>query len=754
MRPADGSRPVVRKRPLGPSAVTRLHNELSMLRQLEGVEGIPALTDDLTPGVLTFVDSPSRSVASLPSPWEAGPLLDLASGLATLLAAIHRRGVVHRDVSPGNILVPVVDGVPAPDRRPTLIDFELATSLAEDRFNAVREEGLAGTLPYLAPEQTGRTGRPVDHRADLYALGATLYELATGNPPFGRDADPLHMVHDHLARMPVPPAELDPALPRLLSDITMRLLCKEPEQRYQSGEGLAYDLARLRDGDGDGGFPLGERDFPMRLSPPSRLIGRDRPLATLRGLFAEAVAGNHGVALVTGPPGVGKTVLIDRLRPAVTAAGGRFVTGKFDQYRRDLGADAVGQAFCALGAHPLVFFIDDLQWAGPTAFGFLDAVLDEPELPGVLVMGAFREAEVDEAHPLTAILARLRRTGGATGELRLDNLPPGDLGTLLAEILRLPIQEAQPLAELLGARTGGNPFDTVELVNALRREGALVPEGDRWRWDAATLRRFVGRGDVVDLLGARIEALPATTREILEVMACLGGEVDPKLLRVASGLTAEAVAFGLLPAAEDGLVTVSREGTPAVSFRHDRVQQAAYGRLDAACRSRLSLTVARRLAAVPEHAHVAARQYLPTLDELTDPDERRKVASLLRDAATAARLVTNHAAAETLLAGVLSVLDPADDSYLPVQAQWHAALCSLGRFAEADVVYEVLEAAGSDPVQHSATVCEQIVSLANRNMMPAALRLGLAMLGRLGMPVPAPTEMETAVGAGLEVLYA
>ena len=84
----------------------------------------------------------------------------------------------------------------------------------------------------LAPEQTGRTGRPVDQRADMYALGATLYELATGRPPFV-SLDPLTMVHEHLARIPVPPAELNPVVPRGLSDIILRLLEKEPDQRYQ-----------------------------------------------------------------------------------------------------------------------------------------------------------------------------------------------------------------------------------------------------------------------------------------------------------------------------------------------------------------------------------------------------------------------------------------------------------------------------------------------------------------------------------------
>ena len=731
VRPPGGSAVVISKRPLGANAADRLRNELAVLRRLDGVEGTPRLAPGTAAyGTLDFVDSPACSLAGIPAPWEPGALLELAYGVAGSLAAVHRRGIVHRDVSPANILVPVVDGEPAPDRQPTLIDFELSTALAEDRLTAVQEQGLAGTLPYLAPEQTGRTGRPVDHGADLYSFGATLYELATGAPPFGRAGDPLRLVHDHLARVPVPPAEVNPEIPRSLSDVIMRLLCKEPAERYQSGEGLAYDLARLRDAylsGTDAAFALGERDFPMRLEPPARLVGRDDAQATLRGLFATACAGNRGVALVTGPPGVGKTALIDRLRPVVAAAGGRFVSGKFDQYRRDLGADAVSQAFCALGAQllaepdeevarlraglldalgsnaalaaavippfasllgltpeqatddpawaaarirqggldllrvvascarPVVLFVDDLQWAGPAAFGFLDAVLDEPDLPGVLVLGAFREAEVDEAHPLTGVLARLRRVGGTTAELRLANLPPGDLGALLAEVLRLPVPEAAPLAEQLAARTGGNPFDTLELVNALRRDGALVPEGEGWRWDPATVRRFVGRGDVVDLLAARIEALPVPARQLVEVMACLGGDMELELLRTAAGEPAAAVDTALLPGVEDGLVVVGRGATPVASFRHDRVQQAAYGRMTPAARVRLHLALARRLAAVPDYALAAAQQYLPALDELSDPDERHVVAPLLRAAAAAARLVTNHMAAETFLAAAVRI---------------------------------------------------------------------------------------------------
>jgi hypothetical protein len=210
---------------------------------------------------------------------------------------------------------------------------------------------IVGTLAYLAPEQTGRTGRPVDQRADLYALGATLYELATGEPPFG-SGDPLRLTHDHLARVPVAPAELNPAVPAPLSEIVMRLLEKEPDHRYQTAEGVVYDLERARDAQAHPAAApvhIGEHDVPLRLLPPSRLVGRDDDVAALEAAFEEALAGQCRRVLVSGAPGVGKTALVDQLRPVVTGRDGWFVAGKFDQYRRDLEFNAVYQAFRAMG---------------------------------------------------------------------------------------------------------------------------------------------------------------------------------------------------------------------------------------------------------------------------------------------------------------------------------------------------------------------------------------------------------------------
>ena len=193
-------RTVIRKEPLGPDAQRRLRHELAMLERLRGVAGVAQLVEaPRYPGSIVLADVGGTSLAGLAKPLAVDVLIGLAVGLARAVAGMHRRGVMHRDISPANIVISR-DGV----ARAWWIS-RLATSFAEIRPEFTHHTQIVGTLAYLAPEQTGRTGRSVDQRADLYALGATLYELATGAPPFG-SGDPLRLTHDHLARVPVPPA--------------------------------------------------------------------------------------------------------------------------------------------------------------------------------------------------------------------------------------------------------------------------------------------------------------------------------------------------------------------------------------------------------------------------------------------------------------------------------------------------------------------------------------------------------------------
>jgi len=818
LRPASGAS-IIYKEPLGPDAAQRLRHERRILGRLAGVQGVSQLALVPHPAtVMAFEDGTGipLSQAIRTEPLDVPTLLGMALQLAQTLAAIHRRGVLHRSISPGHILLC------GPERTPTLINFQLATT-TDGHAGPAQHRNIPATLAYVSPELTGRTGRNADQRADLYALGATLYEVATGRPPFDA-ADPLQLIHDHLARLPAPPATVRPGLPKMLSEIILRLLEKEPDRRYQSAEGLAFDLARLRAAQAKGSsepFPLGDRDFPLRLSPPARLVGRQWEIAALRRALDEAIEGKKRVVLVAGAPGVGKTSLVNELRPMVTDKRGWFVSGKFDQYRQDAPTATV-QALRALGRlllaepqaqlaerrasilaqlgpnaglipamlpefapvlgvqpevaagdpvliearlrltvlgllraivspdRPLVMVLDGLQWAGVAPIRFIESVLVRDDLPGLLVVGAYRDAEVGLANPLSAVLARWQQLGVAP--LVLKNLPPAGLGELLREMLRMPRAQAAALAQAVGAHTGGNPFDTVELVNALRHDGVLVPGADGWEWDSATIRRHIGPGDVIELVRARITQLPQTGRDLLEAVACLGSEVRLSLLGAATGLSPAELEEHLAAPLESGLLVLEQADDSALQLRHDRVQQAAYGTLPPEHRTALHLSLARRLAAHPEFSAAAAQQYLAVADEIKEPQECRAAVRLLHEAAAQARRTANYTTMERLITAAIALLvragpePPADERLLAtLEIERHAVLYSLGRLDEADAVYQAIERRGGNLLALVDAACVQVCSLSNRNRPREAVGLGLSLLRHLGLDLPeqvAATDLE------------
>jgi predicted ATPase/signal transduction histidine kinase len=806
-------RTVIRKEPVGPGAARRLAHEAAMLERLRGVEGVAQLMEaPQYAGSVMLADAGEASLAGRGGPLTAGELAGLAVGLARAVAGMHARGVMHRDITPANI---VVSG----DGAPCLVDFALAAPLGEIRPEFTHPSEIAGTLAYLAPEATGRTGRAVDQRADLYALGATLYALAVGEPPFGT-GDPLRLTHDHLARVPVPPAEVNPAVPARLSEIIGHLLEKEPDHRYQNADGVLYDLEQVRGARPGAALRVGEHDVPLRLLPPSRLTGRGAEVATLEAAFHDALTGRCRGVLVGGAPGVGKTALADQLRPVVTGSDGWFVTGKFDQYRPDLEFDGVYQAFRALSRlllaepedelvrvrerilaavgpnaglltatspefaallavppdpgdpltaqgraqrtavqvlravasrkRPLVVFADDLQWAGRTPVGFIDLLLGEEQIDGLLLAGAYRDGDVDAAHPLAAPLARWREQAGVR-HLRLDNLPVSSSVTMVAEMLHVDRATAVGLGEVIKPHTSGNPYQTVELLNALRRGGLLTATAGGWRWDTAAVRAHLGEAEVTGLPAARVQAMPPQSRQMVEAMACLGGRAEVSLLQTATGESAAAVDQALAPVLDEGLLVAEPGAHPAVRFRHDRIREGILGGLDPLRRRSLQLGMARRLAAVPELFAVAAGQYLPVADAVEDAAERRVVAGLLRRAAGQATLIGDHALVTALLTAALRLIGPGETgTLLAVHTARHAALYSLGRLEEADEEYRTIGQLGPAVLDRPDATVVQVDSLIHRNRFPDAVGLGLASLRELGITVPAagrlPAEADQQFG--------
>lgn len=345
----------VRQGPLAAGSAAMLRHEYTLLRELR--DSVPhiaraVLLEDEPPRlpVLTLEDSGPHDLQGWQHrrPVEVEVFMELALQAASILAALHHQHVIHRDINPTN-LVMSADG-----RRLTLIDFDLATRVSGLAPSGGMPAELQWALPYIAPEQTGRMNRPLDHRADLYSLGATFYELLTGLPPF-TSSDPVELVHAHLARPPVPLTFVNPAIPRVVSDIVLKLLAKMPEERYQSADSLLADLQEVRRRkawSAPEDFELGRLDLARQLSLPERLYGREPQQAELRAARERVRRGASERVLLSGAAGIGKSALVhDLARDA--AQGDRLLTGKFNQLQGNVPYSAFVQAFQGL-AHELM----------------------------------------------------------------------------------------------------------------------------------------------------------------------------------------------------------------------------------------------------------------------------------------------------------------------------------------------------------------------------------------------------------------
>ena len=276
--------------------------------------------------------------------------LRIAIGLATALGQVHKQGLIHKDIKPANALVDNAGNV-------WLTGFGIASQLPHESQAPAPPEIIAGTLAYMAPEQTGRMNRSIDTRSDLYSLGVTLYQMLTGALPFSA-ADPLEWVHCHIARQPTSPGDRA-AVPEPLSSLIMKLLAKNAEERYQTAAGLEADLRRcLAEWQSHGRidpFPMGVHDASDRLLIPEKLYGREREIDALLAAFDRVVAhGTPELVLVSGYSGVGKSSVVNELHKVLVLPRGLFASGKFDQYKRDIPYATLAQAFQTLVRQILV----------------------------------------------------------------------------------------------------------------------------------------------------------------------------------------------------------------------------------------------------------------------------------------------------------------------------------------------------------------------------------------------------------------
>jgi len=675
-RSEDGRTSVLVKRPLQTPAsaldVALLQHEYELLSglPLDAVTRPLALQLDDERCALLLEDHGGRTLDALlrerrpPLGWA----IDYAVQLADALAQLHRCGLVHGALRPQAVLV---EGAA---RRIRLADFGLATRAGAEAAPPAAPPLHPDRLAYAAPEQSRRGAGGVDHRSDGYALGVLLYEMLTGRRPFD-GTDPLALMHAHAARVAPPPAELDPALPGVLSQIVMKLLAKSPDERYQSEQALQRDLLRCRQEWRRHGrvlpFEIAVRDVPERFALPHRVYGREPELARLRAAFERARSGRAQLVLVAGYAGVGKTTLVRELHDPVGRADGVFVSGKFDQLsgdapyraliqalrqlvqralaepaprlarRRERIAAALGdnaatiaalipelavllggsplpappalppaeahnrlmrafQQFVACQAsaeQPLLLFLDDLQWADDASLRLIESLLTHPEQRHLLLVGAYRDAEVDSGHRLLGALAALQGAGLEIERIELAPLGLPALTRLTADTLHVATEAAEPLATLLLGKTAGNPFFTTQFLMALHRDGLITFDAEHARWDCRLERVAAAdtTDNVADLMSRKIERLAPVTKGVLTLAACVGHRFDARTVAVVSEQTLPATLSDLAEAALEGLIVAESEHV--FVFLHDRVQQAAYARIAPGRRPHVHLSVGRLMLA-------------------------------------------------------------------------------------------------------------------------------------------------------------
>ena len=270
--------------------------------------------------------------------------LDFAITLAKTLGEIHKAGIIHQDLKPKNILIDK-------KKKAKIIDLGLSSILTRENEQIYDPEVLEETLPYISPEQTGRMNRTIDYRTDFYSLGVIFYEMLTGTPPF-HSYNPIELFHSHIAKMPKPPIDVVSDIPEIFSNIVMKMLSKNPEDRYQSGYGLKVDLEKCREQLNSTGkikpFELGSEDVSDKLTIPQEIYGRDKEIKTLMSAFERIKSGSCELMLVSGFSGIGKTVLINEIHKPIVQSKGYYIKGKFGRLQKDTPYSAVIQAFQGL----------------------------------------------------------------------------------------------------------------------------------------------------------------------------------------------------------------------------------------------------------------------------------------------------------------------------------------------------------------------------------------------------------------------
>ncbi|TAG91195.1 MAG: response regulator [Oscillatoriales cyanobacterium] len=783
--------------------------------------------------------------------------LTIGIQLVTGLGKIHQHQIIHKDIKPHNVIINPTNNCVK------ITDFSIASCLLRENATSSYSNLLEGTLAYMSPEQTGRMNRTIDYRSDFYSLGVTFYEMLTGELPFSA-IDPLELIHCHIARTAPSPRSLNPEIPEAISGIVMKLLAKTAENRYQTAEGLKFDLefclAKLQANGNISDFTAGNADRASQLLIPQKLYGRETEVAALLSAFERvsgaesphcrggapvpALVGGVELILVSGYSGIGKTAIVNEVQKPIVRQRGYFISGKFDQFKRNIPYASLIQAFqslirqlltendasiltwkqkllAALGAngqvvadvipeveliigkqpevpqlgptesqnrfnrvfkqfisvfaaqsHPLVVFLDDLQWADSASLKLIELLVTDSDSKYLLIIGAYRDNEVSATHPLIVTIENIIKTQVETqlivSNIILQSLELSHVKELIADTLESQITEKIGLfSELLFNKTQGNPFFLTQLLKALSQENLLVYDfqSAAWQWDLEHIQAIgITDCNVVELVARNIKKLPAAAQSALKLAACIGNQFNLEVLAIVSEKSQKETALNLwdalqaglvLPLSNDYKIPLVFEGAETglaglqdvkvdYKFLHDRVQQAAYSLIPDEEKQATHLKIGQLLLqnthedALEENIFDIVNQLNIGLEFITEQAEKYKLAELNLIAGRKAKAASAYEAAVTQLRVGLKLL--AENSW---QTNYNLTLALYVEAVEAEYLntnYDRSATLAEVVLQEAKTLLERvkvyelkIQFYMAQNQMLKAIDTGLQVLDILGI---------------------
>ena len=644
-------------------------------------------------------------------------VLEISEAVCRGLMFAHSKDIVHRDLKPGNVWL-TSDGVAK------IGDFGLA--VATDRSRLTQEGMMVGTVSYMPPEQA--MGGLVEARSDLYSLGAMLYEMVCGRPPFVGD-DSVAIIGQHLNTPPVAPTWHNPECPQALETLIFRLLEKAPSNRPGSSQEVlqaleSIDLSRRQNSTETASSSTAPDHNPIY---NRTFVGRESELTQLEVAFDNALSGVGSLSMVVGEPGIGKTALIEQLATYVTLRGGKTLVGHcyeegslslpylaFVEAMRsyvldrepegltaDLGSGAADVARIvseirdrmqvelrppgdadddrwrllqgvttflrnASSVQPLCIVLEDLHWSDRGTLDLLVHIARNLQGARLLIVGTYRDVEVDRTHPLSSALAELRR-GSAFQRVPLRGLTVDEVHRMVSVFTDHNVRPA--FAEGVHRQTEGNPLFIQEVMRYFVEEGLLKRQGGQWirryrETGEAPLEMVIPEG-LRDVIGKRLSRLSQECNRLLSIAAVIGRDFALETLQAIAGMQEEEVLVGLEEALKVGVVEDQSRGAMArYRFTHAFFRQTLYEETITPRRIRLHQQVAQALqtqysARLEEHAVELAEHFAYN----TDSAELAKAVEYSEMAARRAMSVYDYGEASRLLEQALNVqevLDPDD----------------------------------------------------------------------------------------------